>query len=637
MQGVLIAAGGWEKYAALVLTGCAGIAFLFFGVLAIKNRRAYVSRKGRRMLRLLFKTDEITGTWAIIVGGIQILSGVFVLAALGIFVFIDSALNADKRLPNRNDMAERLVDQEEGFGQGGAVPAEKRLAGGEKDDAPDDSDFEKGLAEHRARAERFDRNFSSAGERISSRFERQHQERMEEFDREIARRQREPLDRTPQSTIGPVNMGSMMIEWQEFGRRGQTENETRLPDGSVLVGVGYALSGSGEVDRLVGIFQSGEKLFYGAGDSEPASGLNELLVPDGSVVGSIRLSTQRRNSIAAVQLRYGELSGGRVELSGEQSDWIGEPSGEPMTMLDGNGHPIVALAGTLHRAFDDLRIGVAVECDPPLGRPKTALPPIEFEYTSTERVAGDDMSTSTFDAYDMASQYGILVGFRVAMDERTGRVGVLQPVYHSSDQYLIGTQLGGERLRTTPNFTNVIAEDGYAVGGCELQTFGGISSMTIQFARIDGGKLDLSDAYTSDHIGSTRRSPREPIRLDTHGQLVVGVISSARGMRGFGLVTVPESAVTVGLAQQPTDIAAIDHEDQTSEPLDSAESLAGIPAGEPDFRTWTSTSGKTVTAKFIQRDGDRIVLETEKGKRAKAPLLKLSQEDRDYVDGLSGE
>lgn len=637
MTDVLFAAGGWEKYAALVLTGCAGVALMTFGVIAIKNRRAYVSRKGRRMLRLLFKTDEITGTWAIVVGGIQILTGLFVLAALSVFMFVDSAMNADKRLPNRHEEAQRFGTPENMFGTGESVDPENDEDSPEPDDAPDDSDFENGLAEHRAQAERFDRNFSRAADRISSRTEKNHRERMEQFDRDGARQQRMPLGQTPQVAIGPIDVGSMTIAWQEFGRASGNNFQTRTPDGSLFVGLGYALSDDRQLTRLVGIFQSGDQMFYGEGGSIEDADLTNELAPDGAIVASVELSTVRRSSIAALRLNYGKLTGGEVIPTGERSEWIGDPSGEPTTMLDGSGQPIVGIGGTYRRSFGHFKIGFATECDPPLESPRTAMPALSFEYSATNRLTADDMMSATLDLYDVSPQNGVLVGFRLAIDDRRGTVGVLQPVYQVGGRHSLGKPLGGDRLRETPRFTNVIAEDGYAVSGCEFQDFGGIRALTVYFAKMEGAKLSQADTYASDLIGGPSRSRREPAKLDSNGQLVVGVIASPHGMRGFGLVTIPESAVSVGIVDEPATIAPTEPSGTAEEAIVTPETPVDIPDSEPDFRTWTSTSGKTVTAKFIRRDDDRIVLETPKGKRAKTSLSKLSQADRDYVHGLGGE
>ncbi|MBN2564065.1 MAG: hypothetical protein JXQ75_24385 [Phycisphaerae bacterium] len=66
--------------------------------------------------------------------------------------------------------------------------------------------------------------------------------------------------------------------------------------------------------------------------------------------------------------------------------------------------------------------------------------------------------------------------------------------------------------------------------------------------------------------------------------------------------------------------------------------LLGMAAGaRADVRVWTSVSGAKVTAEFVEKQGDFVVLRGENGKDLKIGLEKLSEADRSFVRELLGE
>ncbi len=54
-------------------------------------------------------------------------------------------------------------------------------------------------------------------------------------------------------------------------------------------------------------------------------------------------------------------------------------------------------------------------------------------------------------------------------------------------------------------------------------------------------------------------------------------------------------------------------------------------------RTWTSVSGTTMEASFVQFDGSQVELETPSGKRMRIGIDRLSEADRDYIQNLNRE
>lgn len=61
--------------------------------------------------------------------------------------------------------------------------------------------------------------------------------------------------------------------------------------------------------------------------------------------------------------------------------------------------------------------------------------------------------------------------------------------------------------------------------------------------------------------------------------------------------------------------------------------VAEVAQDQPDanFRVWTDTKGSSVSARYLRRDGETIVLETRDGKELAVPEKKFSQRDLDYL------
>lgn len=54
-----------------------------------------------------------------------------------------------------------------------------------------------------------------------------------------------------------------------------------------------------------------------------------------------------------------------------------------------------------------------------------------------------------------------------------------------------------------------------------------------------------------------------------------------------------------------------------------------------DIRTWTDTQGRSMEAKFLRVDGDKVSFQKPDGMRYGFPLAQLSQADKDYIKSLN--
>ncbi len=52
---------------------------------------------------------------------------------------------------------------------------------------------------------------------------------------------------------------------------------------------------------------------------------------------------------------------------------------------------------------------------------------------------------------------------------------------------------------------------------------------------------------------------------------------------------------------------------------------------EEDFRTWTSSDGRPLQAKFVEMDGDSVKIKNIQGREFALPLIKLSKADQEYA------
>jgi hypothetical protein len=137
---------------------------------------------------------------------------------------------------------------------------------------------------------------------------------------------------------------------------------------------------------------------------------------------------------------------------------------------------------------------------------------------------------------DEPPQGGILVGFELGLGEwlrDKPTVYALRPLYLTPDgvkgsqtfglaQGRIGKGKNPPKSKVTRTVT-VQARPGYAVGAVLLDTGLNIDAIAVNFMRIKGTSLDLTDAYTSDWFGEHR--DKKPRTLSWSGDPIVGVLA----------------------------------------------------------------------------------------------------------------
>ncbi len=92
---------------------------------------------------------------------------------------------------------------------------------------------------------------------------------------------------------------------------------------------------------------------------------------------------------------------------------------------------------------------------------------------------------------------------------------------------------------TAPNMEDVVAKEGYVVGGLTVDTDGHhVLAVKVIFVRYRDGHVVKSDAYTSDWLGTPDES--KPTTVGGNGELVVGTCGATAGnLTAIGLLVVP--------------------------------------------------------------------------------------------------
>ena len=130
-----------------------------------------------------------------------------------------------------------------------------------------------------------------------------------------------------------------------------------------------------------------------------------------------------------------------------------------------------------------------------------------------------------------------VLGFRYSLADWDGViVHRIRPLWARADANAAlapARQLQG-RYPISPE-QNVMARDGYAVGGIVTGRDQFFRGFQIIFMRYDGAALHPDDQYTSDWCGAPVRS--NPIQLAGHGERVIGVFGRQGLNRdAFGLL-----------------------------------------------------------------------------------------------------
>ena len=245
-----------------------------------------------------------------------------------------------------------------------------------------------------------------------------------------------------------------------------------------------------------------------------------------------------------------------------------------------------------------------------LPRPKQGLPSFEYrkQDVETSEPVGDGEQGQTFD--DFAPKGGVLVGLNVIRGEEfSGNVAGVEPIY----------QVGG-RYRSSGVFGSVdgesqklLAPPGYAVGGVEIRKGLVMDAIRLVYMPIDGTELDTEQARA---LGMGWRRRRRPAGADRRRQPGgrLGGTADENGLQSVRLhFVVPEKV------------------EDRSESLDGSNEIADCGVAK-----WTSANGKfSIEARLKSIAGENVLLVDKSGKTVRVPLEKLSDADREYVDGQS--
>ncbi len=164
------------------------------------------------------------------------------------------------------------------------------------------------------------------------------------------------------------------------------------------------------------------------------------------------------------------------------------------------------------------------EIDPAVAAAASRRPaafPISVAYNPS-RLAdvppGDDDPREGF--RDVAPRGGVLVGVRVGTIEAFGgdKVGSVQPIYQVGGGYVPGRRHGAAVVR---GGSTVMARPGYAVGGLNLRAGLIVDAFQLVFMRVEGGRLNPADTYTSDWIGDP--SGGDASTVSGNGRPIVGL------------------------------------------------------------------------------------------------------------------
>lgn len=172
---------------------------------------------------------------------------------------------------------------------------------------------------------------------------------------------------------------------------------------------------------------------------------------------------------------------------------------------------------------------------PPIERPPVVVGPVDkppvntspdgFSRTNIVGGGGDPQFE------DKAPAGGMLIGLELAVVNNDA-IKSVRPIYSLQGKEVKGAQVGTEKLNVV-----IKAKQGYAVSAMNVNAGLWLDGMSLTFARVNKGKLDLNDTYPSPYYGGPGggRSIH-----GGQGMLVVGVIGKKNAgdnsANGIGLL-----------------------------------------------------------------------------------------------------
>jgi hypothetical protein len=127
---------------------------------------------------------------------------------------------------------------------------------------------------------------------------------------------------------------------------------------------------------------------------------------------------------------------------------------------------------------------------------------------------------------DFAPGDSCLIGIRVGKNS----INSIQPLYRLDGQIREGLRA----WYPAPEPIDIVAREGYAVGGLKIKWNDLVHGLKVVFMRLRGESLDPADSYESDWVGSSQGLD---FALGCTGERVIGIYTQAgAGLDGIGLV-----------------------------------------------------------------------------------------------------
>ena len=333
-----------------------------------------------------------------------------------------------------------------------------------------------------------------------------------------------------------------------------------VPAGGTLVGleIGVGKLGAGPAVRSArAVFLVGDKESYGEWHGAAADANTEkvkLLAKPGYAVGAINAKTTP--FIYALSVTFMKVVDGKLDPTDKyESDWYGTKDGfgqgpvtvggkaELATGFIGKTNPL-SLTGV------GLLYGETAKKDPAGGPPKGG-------WATAATIVGGKTDPEFKDPLPTG---GALVGLEVGLGKNGPNtvVKAVRAVFLTGDKETFGGWHGPTDAQTVTEKVKVVAKADYAVGGLNARTGGaGIFGLSVTFMKLKDGKLDPTDTYESDWVGSA--VGLGPVAVGGKGEPVLGFAgkSNAATVSGVGLLFAdltkkePEKGPAVGVAPMP--------------------------------------------------------------------------------------
>lgn len=415
-----------------------GLVMFGIGSYGIATRRALIGGRQKRMLRL-FGIEEITGTWAVVIGVGQCLAGCIALGAAIVGPFVAGSLtdNETPSIASRADTA-RV-----------ATPASQPVPESPPNAAP------------------------------------------QSREPEIPSGESTPALESP-NVSGADQPSPRRLRFVAGSDRGEAFRD-QAPVGGLLVGLRCSTreDWGGVLQAVEPVYQVGGDYQLGSRFGAPGGDEAELIARAGYAVGGINVRTGAM--LNAVQLVFFRINGRTLDASDNYlSEWLGCDGGQ-LYLLEPPG-PITEVFGSLEECLVSLGFQAVEELEAAVPLPNSS-PPDLFAAPRPGRMLG---LREGLEFGDQAPTGAALVGVRAFCDPQPKpTVHSIRPIYLSEDGYSEGEThgSGGEYEAV------VIARPGFAVGGVEYHRFANSAGLRLLFVKVAAEGLDPQESYHSPWLG----------------------------------------------------------------------------------------------------------------------------------------